>query len=435
VAVVSLLMLAVAAETGVRRRVESKLRLLNETLERRVHDRTAEITRIRDRLVEAQSVAQIGSWEWDLATNAWWSDGFSRLFGVPTAPSSYDAYLALIHPDDRERTDAELKRAIHDRHPLTFDHRIIRADGQERVIHARGRVEFDADGTPRRLLVTGHDVTERLRAAEARAQLAQEQARLREAEETNRGKDAFLATLSHELRTPLNAALGWTHILREAMHAEHRHARVVQAIYRNLQLQSRIVSDILDISRITKGELPLEEERVDMRGVFEAAVDMLREAANARSVTMDIHSVGACEVRGDSRRLQQVAWNLLSNAVKFAPLRGAVTVSILEGTDRVECAVEDDGPGIAPSFLPHVFEQFRQADSSTTREHGGLGLGLAIAHEIVVMHGGELVAANRPQGGAMFVIRLPRSGAPDAARSTLPAKEAGGSRAPRAPGV
>ena len=148
---------------------------------------------------------------------------------------------------------------------------------------------------------------------------AQEQVRLREAEEANRAKDDFLATLSHELRTPLNAALGWTHILRDSLHADHRHGAVVQAIYRNLQLQSRIVSDILDIARITKGELPLEEERVDMRAVFEAAVDMVREAANARSVTVDIHCVGSADVRGDSRRLQQVAWNLLSNAVKFTP--------------------------------------------------------------------------------------------------------------------
>ena len=436
VTLISLLMLAVAAETAVRRRVESKLLLLNETLERRVHDRTAQLTRMHDRLAEAQSVAQVGSWEWDLATDRWWwSDEFSRIFAVSEVPSSYDAYLALIHPDDRERTDAELKRAIHEGHPLTFEHRIIRPDGDERVVHARGHVAFDAAGAPRRLLVTGHDITERLRAEAARAQLAQEQRRLREAEEANRAKDDFLATLSHELRTPLNAALGWTHILRDSLHADHRHGRVVQAIYRNLQLQSRIVSDILDIARITKGELPLEEERVDMRAVFEAAVDMVREVANARSVTVDIHSVGSAHVRGDSRRLQQVAWNLLSNAVKFTPARGAVTVSILEGADRVECSVEDEGPGIAPSFLPHVFEQFRQADSSTTREHGGLGLGLAIAHEIVAMHGGEISAGNRATGGAVFVVRLPKSDASAVAEGTAPRSESHVRFFPRAPTV
>lgn len=430
VTVISLLMLAVAAETAVRRRVETKLRLLNETLERRVDERTAELTRMHGRLQEAQSVAQIGSWEWDLATDRWWwSDEWRRIFGVSEVPASYEAYLALMHPDDRERTDAELKRAIHERHPLTFEHRIVRPDGDERVIHARGQVEFDAAGVPTRLLVTGHDITERLRAEEARAQLAREQARLREAEEANRAKDAFLATLSHELRTPLNAALGWTHILRDSLLAHHRHGRVVQAIYRNLQLQSRIVSDILDISRITKGELPLEQERVDMRAVFEAAMDMVRELASARGVAVDIHSVGSAFVRGDSRRLQQVAWNLLSNAVKFTPPRGAVTVSILEGADWIECSVEDDGPGIAASFLPHVFEQFRQADQSTTREHGGLGLGLAIAHEIVTMHGGEITAGNRDAGGAVFVVRLPKSLPPDAADGTA-ARQAAHRRIP-----
>ena len=172
-----------------------------------------------------------------------------------------------------------------------------------------------------------------------------------------------------------------------------------------------------------------------MRGVFEAAVDMVREAANARGVTINVHSVGSPYVRGDSRRLQQVAWNLLSNAVKFTSARGGVTVSILEGADTVECAVEDDGPGIAPSFLPHVFEQFRQADSSSTREHGGLGLGLAIAHEIVVMHGGEIIAANRPQGGAVFVVRLPKSNAADAPGSPVPGPQSRATRVPRAPGV
>jgi signal transduction histidine kinase len=240
----------------------------------------------------------------------------------------------------------------------------------------------------------------------------EEQAKLRDAEDANRAKDAFLATLSHELRTPLNAALGWTHILREAIRAERRDERVVQAIYRNLQLQSRIVSDILDISRIAKGELPLEREPVEMRSVFEAAVEMVRETAEARGVTIDVRSAGAPAVLGDSRRLQQVGWNLLSNAVKFCAEHGRVTVSIHDHGDRVECAVEDDGPGIAPSFLPHVFDRFRQADSSTTREHGGLGLGLAIAHEIVAMHDGTIVAGNRAGGGAVFVVSLPKMSAP-----------------------
>ena len=411
VAIISLLMLAVAAESGVRRLVEHDMRVLNETLERRVDDRTAELTRMRNRLVEAQEVAQIGSWEWDVADNTlWWSEELCRIFGVATPPG-YEPYLQLLHPDDRARTDEAVRHSMRTGEPFVFEHRILRPDGEQRVLHAKGRVEFDANGAPRRMVGIGHDITERLRAEEARVQLMEEHARLRDAEEANRAKDAFLATLSHELRTPLNAALGWAHILRESIRAEGRDERVVQAIWRNLQLQSRIVSDILDISRIAKGELPLEREPVEMRAVFDAAVEMVRETASARGVTIEVRGAGAPTVLGDGRRLQQVGWNLLSNAVKFCAEHGHVTVSIVESGDRVECSVEDDGPGIAPAFLPHVFDRFRQADSSTTREHGGLGLGLAIAREIVAMHDGTIVAGNRAGGGAVFVVTLPKMSA------------------------
>jgi PAS domain S-box-containing protein len=375
-----------------------------------VAERTAEVTRLHDRMVEAQGLAQIGSWEWNVESNTlWWSEEMCRIFGLTQPPSGYEPYLQLVHPEDREWTDVEIRAAMTSGHPFTFDHRIVRPDGDTRVIHANGRVEFDDAGTPRRLLGSGHDITERLQAERARAQLIEEQAKLREAEEASRAKDAFLATLSHELRTPLNAALGWTYILRETQKPGDRDHRLVEAIYRNLQLQSKIVSDILDISLITKGELPLDQQSVELRSVFEAALDMLRETAAARGINVHIHGDGAAVVVGDSRRLQQVAWNLMSNAVKFSKHGGTVTVSILAVDDAVECSVEDDGPGIAPAFLPHVFEQFSQADSSTTREHGGLGLGLAIAREIVVMHGGAITAANRAEGGAAFVVKLPAS--------------------------
>ena len=331
VAIISLLMLSVAAEVNMRRRVEGETRLLNETLERRVTERTSELTRVHDRLVEAQAVAQFGSWEWDVAADSlWWSDELCRIFGVTKAPVSYQAFRALVHPDDRERTDTEVNRAITSNLPFSIEHRIVRSDGGIRVLHGRGRVELDAAGRPIRLVGTGHDITERREAEEERAQLIREQTKLREAEAANRAKDAFLATLSHELRTPLNAALGWAHILRDTQRGEGRESRAVQAIYRNLMIQSRLVSDILDISRIAKGELPLEPELVDMTPVFEAALDMVREAAATKDVRIDIRTVGSPTVTGDARRLQQVAWNLLSNAVKFAADRGRVTVSILE---------------------------------------------------------------------------------------------------------
>jgi PAS domain S-box-containing protein len=409
VALVSLLVLSVAAEVSARRRVEGDLRLLNDTLERRVAERTAELTRVHDRLVDAQTVALVGSWEWNvLEDSVWWSDELCRIFGVTKSPPTYEGFLSLVHPEDRERASAAVSEAGRTGQPFSFDHRIVRPDGGLRFIHSRGRVEMDEAGRAIRMLGIGHDVTERKQAEEARAQLFSEQAKLREAEGANNAKDAFLATLSHELRTPLNAALGWAHILRDSMRAEGRDDRAVQAIYRNLLLQSQLVSDILDVSRIVRGELPLERARVDMASVFEDALDTVREAAETRRVRVDITTVGSTDVVGDARRLHQVAWNLLSNAVKFAADGGDVRVSILEGPEWVECAVEDDGPGIAPDFLPHMFEQFRQADSSVTRKHGGLGLGLAIAQEIVRRHEGVISAANRAGGGAVLTVRLPR---------------------------
>lgn len=192
------------------------------------------------------------------------------------------------------------------------------------------------------------------------------------------------------------------------MRAEGRDERAVEAIYRNLLLQSRLVSDILDISRIVKGELPLERTVVNMVSVFDAALDLVREAAAARRVTVEIAAAGDTTVLGDPRRLQQVAWNLLSNAVKYASEGGRVRVSIADASGAVECSVEDDGPGISPEFLPRVFEQFRQADPSVTREHGGLGLGLAIAQAIVTSHHGTIWASNQSSGGAVLLVRLPR---------------------------
>jgi PAS domain S-box-containing protein len=409
IALFGVLMLSVAAEVSRARRTELEILALNETLERRVAERTEALTREHDRFVEAQAVAHVGSWEWDVvADTLWWSAEMCRVFGVTGPPANYQDYLLVVHPDDRGLTDAEVRRAAAERRPFAFEQRILRSDGEVRVLQARGRAEFDSSNRLVRMMGIGHDITEQKQAEEERTQLIHEQAARREAEEQNQAKDAFLATLSHELRTPLNAALGWTHILRRSI-GDGPGARAVQTVYRNLLLQAQLVSDILDVSRIAKGRLPLEIETVDLGPIVESAIDMVRDPANAKQVSIDVQTTGVPLVTGDSRRLQQVVWNLLSNAVKFAAERGRVAVAIAE-TDCVELRVEDDGPGIAPEFLPHVFEQFRQADGSVTREHGGLGLGLAIAHHIVHLHHGTIVVSNRPEGGAVFVVRLPRAG-------------------------
>ena len=336
------------------------------------------------------------------------------------APVGYEPYLTLIHPDDRERTEQDVQRAITTGRPFTFEHRILRPDGEHRLIHAQGRVQYDAAGAPRRLLGTGHDITERHRAEEARAQLIHEQAKLREAEAMNRAKDDFLATLSHELRTPLNAALGWMHILRDSMHASGRDERIVQAIYRNLLLQSRIVSDIMDISRIAKGELPLEREPVEMRAVFESAVDMVRDVGDRERRHRRYPQRRVSGRRGDSRRLQQVAWNLLSNSVKFCARGGEVSFRRVRmrsqrrvhgrGRRSRHCA-RFSAARLRAVPSGRLFDDSRAWRAGTRTRHRARDRGDAR---------GEIVAANRTTGGAVFVVRLPKHAAAVASVSRRP---------------
>ncbi|HEV2859743.1 MAG TPA: PAS domain S-box protein [Pyrinomonadaceae bacterium] len=230
-----------------------------------------------------------------------------------------------------------------------------------------------------------------------------------EAEEANRLKDEFLATLSHELRTPLTAILGWAHMLREERVDEATHAAAVEIIERNARTQQQIVDDILDVSRIITGQLRLEPELLDVRSVVEAAADTVRPAATARSIRLDLRfDPRPVPVTADPRRLQQVVWNLLSNAVKFTPQGGEVRVRTEVAGGHLRLSVEDTGAGIRPDFLPYVFDRFRQGDQSTTRTHGGLGLGLAIVRHLVELQGGTVWAASPGVGkGASFTIELP----------------------------
>jgi PAS domain S-box-containing protein len=410
VGITTTMMLSVAAEVSRRRRVERDLRLLNDDLERTVTDRTDELLRANDRLVEAQEVAHVGSWEWDIPSNRiWWSDEMYRIYGLDRgAPIGYETFLARVHEDDRALVDAVVRKASADGRPFAFDHRVVRKDGTIRVLYAAGRVIVDAASRPIRMVGIGHDITERKEAEEARAQLIKEQAARHEAEEMSRAKDQFLAILSHELRTPLNAALGWAHMLRELPRDAPATRNAVDTIYRNLLVQSRLVSDIVDVSRIAKGALVLETAPVDLGGVISSAMDMVREQAQARNITLESHIDGrAVGLVGDAKRLEQVFWNLCSNGVRFGREGGLLRIEAVPDGVAVRVTVEDDGPGIDPAFLPHVFEPFRQADASPRRAHDGLGLGLAIARHLVELHGGSMTAANRPQGGACLTVTLP----------------------------
>lgn len=231
-----------------------------------------------------------------------------------------------------------------------------------------------------------------------------------DAERASRLKDEFLATISHELRTPLNAILGWAQILARGTADAATVRQGLGAIERNAVAQARLVEDLLDMSRIVSGMIRLDVQSVNLHQVMTAAVETARPAADAKGLALEYH----CEadvpvVRGDATRLPQVAWNLLSNAIKFSSRGGTIRVWLTSAGDHVRLSVRDTGQGIAPDFLPHVFERFRQADASTTRTHGGLGLGLAIVKQIVELHGGRVAAASDGPGqGATFTVDLPR---------------------------
>jgi signal transduction histidine kinase len=229
------------------------------------------------------------------------------------------------------------------------------------------------------------------------------------AEVANRLKDEFLATVSHELRTPLNAVLGWTSLLRSTQMDAARRAKALETIERNARLQQKIVEDILDVSRIIAGQLRLEKDPMPFRPVVESAVESIRPMAAGKSIALTVElGDDPAILIGDRVRLQQVVWNLLSNAITFTPEGGAARVSLDVTESRVELVVSDTGVGIAPAFLPHVFERFRQGDTRSTREHGGLGLGLAIVRHLTEMHGGSVAAVSAGEGkGATFVVRLP----------------------------
>ncbi len=239
--------------------------------------------------------------------------------------------------------------------------------------------------------------------------LAHEREARAEAEEANRLKDEFLATVSHELRTPLHAIRGWLHVLDERRSDEATVTRAIEVIRRNAELQTQLVEDVLDVSQVVTGRLRLSVGPVDLAAVVRDAVESVRPAAEAKDIRLQVMTEGGeTTVHGDFHRLVQIAWNLLSNAIKFTPKRGRVQVVLKRVNSHVELTVSDTGEGIPPDFLPYVFDRFRQADGSTTRHHGGLGLGLAIVRHLVELHGGLVFGESQGPGrGSTFTVSLP----------------------------
>jgi PAS domain S-box-containing protein len=319
----------------------------------------------------------------------------------------------LIPPELRQQHRDGLARYRATGHGPFIDRRVEtrgwRADGQDFPVEvAITRVSDD----PPTFTGFVRDLTSRVQAQQERETLLQrELSALRDAESANRAKDDFLATLSHELRTPLNAILGWTRMLLDGTMDENSSRKALQVIDRNAHLQAQLVADILDVSRIITGGLRLHWQPVDLGSVIGATLDAVRPAADAKQVQLRSRlDTVARLTEGDPQRLQQIVWNLLSNAVKFTPAGGTISIELDDiGDGGIRIRVQDSGAGIEPAFLPHVFERFRQADNSVSRQHGGLGLGLAIVRHLVELHGGTVRADSPGVGqGSVFTIDLPR---------------------------
>jgi PAS domain S-box-containing protein len=280
--------------------------------------------------------------------------------------------------------------------PFEMEFPLKGADGAFRWFLTRVNPLRDSHGRILRWFGTNTDVDGQRRTAE-------------ELREANRLKDEFLATVSHELRTPLTAILGWAYLLRVNQLDDKSMAGALETIERNARAQSQLIDDLLDVSRIITGNLRLDVRQIDPGSFIEAAIEALRPAAEAKDVRIQkLMDTGVATVAGDPARLQQVVWNLLSNAIKFTPKGGRVQVRLERVNSRIEITISDTGGGIKAEFLPHVFERFRQADQKTTRQHGGLGLGLAIVRHLVELHGGTVEADSPGEGqGATFVVKLP----------------------------
>jgi PAS domain S-box-containing protein len=339
-----------------------------------------------------------------------WNIASERIYGWQSQEVINQA-LPVIPPEEQKQFERLFQQALQN-HTLTnyeFQHLGKNKDLIE--ISVSLAPLHNAQGNVCGVVMTAIDITTRKRIeAERFNLLKREQTARAEAEAANRVKDEFLAVLSHELRTPLNSILGWITLIQRGKLNKVTFDQALEVIERNASLQTQLIEDLLDISRISRGKLSLSIDSVNLIELMQTTAETLRPASDAKSITMELFldsSIGI--IMGDANRLQQIFWNLFSNAIKFTPPNGAVTVRLKKTEDSyAQIQVTDSGIGIEPNFLPYVFEYFRQADASTTRSQGGLGLGLAISRHLVELHGGTIDVESQGKGkGTTFTVMLP----------------------------
>ncbi|AUT01440.1 hybrid sensor histidine kinase/response regulator [Nostoc sp. CENA543] len=397
----------------------------------------AELRQSEERFRCLSTCSPVGIFETDTEGHCKYTNPrYQAICGLSAVDTLHTKWIDSVHLEDRARAVASWNAYIQQGGDYSEEFQFYTHDGSLRWVQVRSSPMLSNQGELLGYVGTLEDITARKQAEEIRAQVIREQTARQEAEATNRMKDEFLAVLSHELRTPLTAMLGWSKILRAKKLDATATARALEAIERNANTQVQLIEDILDVSRIIRGQLRLNLCAVNPVSVIEAALEVVRPLADTKDIELHTFlNMNLGSVCGDPSRLQQIVWNLLTNAIKFTPQGGKVEVHLtgieLERTEQenqkisasipvgipkssvyAQIQVIDTGIGITPEFLPKVFERFRQADSTTTRSHSGLGLGLAIVRHLVELHGGIITADSPGEGqGAIFTVQLPLIGA------------------------
>ena len=388
-----------SAEASMQKAQEEVMQREVEAAERK---RAEEALRIAQaRLQAAVRAGAVGTWLWDIPANKIIADTFmAQLYGLDPAEAleglPFQMFQNAIHDDERQQAKELISRVIATGGEYEDEYRVRGSDGKYRWVVARGRVDLDEKNKAGRFSGAVFDVTA----------LKQAQEELRKA---NRMKDDFLAIVSHELRTPLAAVMSWVRLVRSGRLNAEKMSKGLEAMERNVKLQSQLIEDMLDISRVTSGKLQLDKRPLEPVPILNSVLNVLSRSAEAKKIRLQVTIQPDLGILlGDAKRLEQVVFNLLANAIKFTGENGSIMVDVTRTDTHLEISVKDTGVGIAPDFLPHIFDAFRQADPSSTRKFGGLGLGLTLVRQIVELHEGTVRAESPGEGmGSMFVVRLP----------------------------
>ncbi len=385
-------------------------------LEKRI--REEELVTERERLSLALAGGELGIWDWNLITNELtWSEQCKLLFGYTSEVRvTFEDFLTALHPQDRDRTMKAIEGSIRDGVPYDVEYRVLHPGGTVRWIAATGRTFKDDFERPVRMGGVARDVTERRQFDEAlqenqyqlRTALNAAELARREAETATRAKDQFLAVLSHELRTPLTPIMMAASWLRNAKEISEQARNAFEMIFRNVELEARLIDDLLDLTRIARNHLELQFRVVDLHIVLRAAVEVCETGVQEKKQSLNLQLAAIrSEVRCDVARIQQVFWNLLKNAIKFTSEGGVIFVSTRNENNDIVVEVSDSGIGIDPGSIPKIFVPFEQGNKDIVKQFGGLGLGLAISKAIIDAHGGTIaVRSDGKDLGAAFTVRL-----------------------------